>query len=192
MRLKTAKFEAFQSISYPVFPCRCRGTPARPGAVWSGHWLPRHQQCQGGYRYRGRLGPALQAASVPVGKGGCVLTGKWVARLAASRRPPIVQELFCLHRQRSAAYRHLRCEPASYRRVPARRASLPVRQPVTLRATGLWVMARTDLCRVWPPRLSLRVLRCPPRGLSRLRAACRRDWPPLAATETLQNGQSHF
>ncbi len=142
LRLKIAKFEVFQSNSFPVWPCRCRGTPARHGAVWSGRWLPGHLQCQGGYRCRGRLEPALQAAPVPVGKGGCVLTGKWVVRLAANRRLPVAQELFCLHPQRSAAYQHLRYEPASYRRVRVRRASLRVRLPVTLREAGQWVRAR--------------------------------------------------
>ncbi len=172
-RSKIAKFEVFQSNNFPVWPCRCRGTPARHGAVWSGRWLPAHLQCQGGYRCRGRLEPALPAAPVPVGRSGCVLTGKWVVRLAANHRLPVAQELFCLHPQRSAAYQHLRYEPASYRRVRVRRASLRVRLPVTLREAGLWVRARIGPCKVWPPRLSLRVLRCPPRGLISLGAARR-------------------
>lgn len=165
MRSKIARLEVFQSNSSPVCPYRCRGTPARHGAVWFGRWRPGHRQWPGGYTCRDRLGSVLQAAPVPVGTGGCALTGKWVARLVANRRLPIAQELFCLHPQRSAAHQHLRYEPASFRRAPVRRASLPGLRLVTLREAGQWVRGQTDLCRVRPRRSALACPPCPPRGL---------------------------
>ena len=37
-----------------------------------------------------------------------------------------------------------------------------------------------------PPRFSLRVMRCPPRGLFRLGAALRRNWPPRLSLRVLR------